>query len=892
MLEEVDRSNVSSIGWKAANLGELLKMGMPVPPGFALTKKAYARFLEANKIRTKVGDILSGASVDDIDGLKQASGEIINLIMKSQMPDFIRNDIKDAYEELSVGKDIKKVGGAALDIIKAGRGQVFVAARSSAIEDSLASAGFAGRLGSTVGAQGREQIYDAVKRCWASMFMPWVIYYRKKNGLEGFPEMGVVVQKMVDAEKSGIVFTTNPAYGNIDHMVVEAVWGYGESLVSGIVTPDEYMIVKETGKIESKKIGKKKWMRRLNQASGVVDTENVDRSRVSTEVLAETELKRLWEMGKRVEEHYGSPQDMEWVSERGRIYIVQARSVTSTGMGAQGKQDEAEAESETGTQSPMKGKMLVKGEGVSPGTATGTVRVVSGLEEMGKVQRGDIIVTKTISPAMLPAMIGVAAIVTNEGGKACHAATAAREMGIPCIVGTDIAATMLKDGQKVSLDAASGKVYEFEPPEQPKIEPKQQHQEQQEIEIKQPEPAEHPVSIETLEKIEQIKTPEPGIPPQHHEQHHPSQPQHPHHPQQPTTPVPVNLPPGPEPKPAPHPGTDPGSQQPTHHLQPEQPGQGQRRHFLTHHGQVEALPSMTAGSGKITATNIMVNLVFPDTVDNNHDIVGKADGVGLFRAEHVLTEDGKHPVHLARTDANRLVNTISQGLGKVAKAFYPKPVWYRTLDAKTDEFRELESAVEEPQEVNPIIGWHGTRRSIDQPAVFKCELRAIKRLREEGMDNIAVLLPFVSRVSEIREAIEIMAKIGLRSKIGIIVETPAAALEIEQICKEGIGFVSIGSNNLTQLILGVDRANSKISRIYSEFEPAVLGLIKYVIKTCKRYGIETSICGLAGSNPKMVEVLVGLGISSISAEADAVEEIRKTAAKVERRMLLEKVRDG
>lgn len=306
---------------------------------------------------------------------------------------------------------------------------------------------------------------------------------------------------------------------------------------------------------------------------------------------------------------------------------------------------------------------------------------------------------------------------------------------------------------------------------------------------------------------------------------------------------------------------------------------------------------MTAHSEKITATGIKASITFTVGMENGNgkDLAGKADGAGLVRAEHMLTESGKHPVYAARNSPEELTDSITGGLGKIAKAFYPKPVWYRCLDARTDEFRELQGAtdIDEQREDNPILGWHGARRSIGEPDVFKCELRAIKQLADSGLNNIAIMLPFVSKVEEVRKAKAIMNEIGMdaqKSRLGIMVETPAAALSIDDICKEGIAFASIGSGSLAQLTLGIDRENPRVAGMYDDADPAVIDLIKYVIKVCKRHGVETSICGPAASDPKMAELLVKLGIDSISAEPDSIDEIRRTAARTERGLLLDRIR--
>lgn len=273
-----------------------------------------------------------------------------------------------------------------------------------------------------------------------------------------------------------------------------------------------------------------------------------------------------------------------------------------------------------------------------------------------------------------------------------------------------------------------------------------------------------------------------------------------------------------------------------------------------------------------------------------------ADGVGLLRAEHMILSIGQHPIKFIKEGKfDELVEKLADGIRTVAAAFYPRPVWYRTLDAPpTNEFKEMPGGEDEPDERNPMLGWRGIRRGLDQPELLKAEFTAIKKVVEEGYNNIGVMLPLVGHPEQIRKAKEIARSVGLEPhkdvEWGIMIEVPAAALIIEDLIKEGIDFVSFGTNDLTQYTLAIDRDNDRIAHLYDETHPAVLKLIKHVIKVAKKYGVETSICGQAGSDPKMARILVRLGIDSISANPDAVELIRKTVAQEEQKILLEAAR--
>jgi pyruvate,water dikinase len=390
------------------------------------------------------------------------------------------------------------------------------------------------------------------------------------------------------------------------------------------------------------------------------------------------------------------------------------------------------------------------------------------------------------NPDMVPAMEKAAAIVTDEGGITSHAAIVSRELGVPCIVGTEKATKVLKNGQVVTVDAYKGVVYEG--------------------------------CVKKEEKKEKIKGE-------------------------------IN---------------------------------GEQLENLIK--EIEALGT--------TATEIKLIQDVPHLAEKMAKL--EVDGVGLMRMEFAVAEGGIHPAEYLRSGKIKdYENLVYEKVRKTAKAFYPRPVWVRTLDMRTDEYTELKGGDKEPKEDNPMLGWHGIRRSLDQPELLEAELRAIKRLHDEGLTNVGVMFPFVIRAEEVRKAREIMEKVGLdpnKVEWGVMVETPAAVWTIEDIIKEGIKFISFGTNDLTQLTLGIDRNNQRIAKLFSELHPAVIKEIEHVIKECKKHGVKTSICGQAGSNPEMAQKLVELGIDSISVNPDAVLKVKKAVARAEKKLLLEGVR--
>jgi len=745
-LNEIKEDQFSLVGGKGYNLGIMTRLGLPVPEGFAVTTKAFDDFLKITGIDEEIKKIIENTDIDNTKQLMEASDKIKKLIISKEIPQQIKKAIVEAYESLSFSNQISD--GRLKSLISAGRDYALVAVRSSATAEDLPTASFAGQQATFLNVRGVKEVLDAVKGCWASLYEPRAIFYREKHNITS-SSLCAVVQRMVNSDKSGVMFTVNPTTGE-DNIVIEACWGLGETLVQGEVEPDLYIVSKD-GKILKKKIGKKLIKRVRDFATDKTIVMPVPKEFQEVQVLTDEEILKLAEYGKILEEHYKHSQDIEFAIEKGKIYLVQTRNITVV-------------EKERKVQA--KGEILVKGLGASPGVGVGPVKIVRNLEDLEKIEKGDVLVTKMTSPDMVVAMSKAAAIVTDEGGIVCHAAIVSREMGIPAVVGTQNATKVLKEGEIVTVNAYDGEVYKG----------------RVEVKVEQPE-----------EKIE--------------------------------------------------------------------------------------------SEGIKTVTKVKVNLVFPRRLE----VAKKADGVGLLRIEHMITQYGVHPAKLIKEGKREeYIKLLIDGIKPIAEAFKGKPVWVRTLDARTDEFRNLKGGEEEPEESNPMLGWHGIRRSLDQPEILKAEFEAIKRLHEEGFNNVHIMLPFVIRASEFRKAKEIAKEVGLPKsvKIGIMVETPAAALDIEEFVNEGIEFVSFGTNDLTQLTLGIDRNNEHITKLFNEMHPSVLRQIEHVINVCRENGIETSVCGEAPSNkPEMVEFLVRAGISSISVEVDAIDKVREEVARVERKIL-------
>jgi len=744
--------SIKQVGGKAAHLGDLIRAGFPVPEAFFVTLESWDKFMADNGLNEKISAVLSRTKITDVDSLDRGAEEIMKMVMGGRMPLAVREPILRAYRALSHSKSniINVLLGATKTAVAPAATADFVALRSSAISEDIAGASSAGQYESFLNVRGDENVILNVQKCWASYFLPRAIYYRNRNNQPQLAGMGVVVQRMVNSEKSGVTFTVDPTNPKEREnvIVVEAVWGLGESIVQGIVDPDHYEVDKANGAILGKKISKKLTMRIRDVKTGLNEELKVKAEDIERQVLTDMEIVAVAAYAKNIEKQYnGQPQDIEWAEEKGKIYITQTRAVTVL-------------EKKSGREVTGR-KELIRGTGVSPGTGAGPVKVIKDMSELDKVMQGDVLVTEMTSPDYVPAMEKSAAIITDKGGSTCHAAIVSRELGIPCIVGTERATQIFRDGEMVTVDATKGIVYA---------------------------------------------------------------------------------------------------------------------------GADETAAVVRASvSEKKTKLQVKCNLAFPQMAQK----AVHADGVGLVRLEHMLTVGGTHPIEYVRQGRpQELTKIIVDGVGQIAEAFKGKPVWVRTLDARTDEFRNMKGGENEAHEDNPMLGLHGIRRDLVEPGLFKAQIEAFKKLHEQGHTNVGIMLPFIIYVEELRKARELAKQYGLPDtcKFGLMVETPAAALDIEEFCKEGIDFISFGSNDLTQLTLGLDRNNERLIKLFDEMHPAMRFQFRHVITACNKYGVTSSICGELPSNREdAVRFLMDAGITSVSVNIDAIEKVRGWVAAAEGR---------
>ena len=753
-FEDLSRDDVDYAGGKGANLGEMTAAGLPVPGGFVVGAPSYAIFCDVGGLRNRIEQRLSSVDVDDTAELDKATKEVRVMVEQEPIPDEVAQEIRDAYLQLAGDRDNPPV-----------------AVRSSATAEDTEAASFAGMNETFLNVRGPDEVVDAVRRCWSSLFGARTVFYRAKQGFgQSDMDIAVVVQIQILSTRAGVMFTIDPASGDHDRLVIEGSLGLGESVVSGQVSPDRYVIDKETLHVVKRDV-KRKELVIEPLPDGGTRTRELSGDESTKPVLSDDEVLAVAKLGIRDEEHYGTPQDTEWAfDEEGIAWMLQSRPVTASG----GDKSAELAEHE--------GEALVHGLGAAPGVGHGEVKIVSDLAKGNDLKEGDILVTHMTAPDWVPLMRRSAAIITDSGGMTCHAAIVSRELGIPCVVGAADATSKLRDGELVTVDATHGSVYEGE------------------------------VALV---------------------------------------------------------------------------------------GETDEGPAPLGGGTPVTATQLLVNLSEPSQIERATKL--DVDGVGLLRAELMVIEalEGRHPRLLIEQEkGDEFVDRMGEALTKFAEAFSPRPITYRMIDFRSNEFRGLEGGDRfEPEEANPMIGYRGALRYMLEPDLFRLELAAIRQVWDAGHTNFHVMLPFVRTPRELTACRDMMREEGLLDRPGfelwVMAEVPSVYFHLERYAELGVKGISVGSNDLTQLMLGSDRDSGTLSELFDERDSAVTDYLRLLIPKAKSLGLATSICGQAPSvHREYAQLLVEAGIDAISVNIDAVDKARRLVAAAERHVLLDAARAG
>jgi pyruvate,water dikinase len=771
------KTDIPLAGGKNANLGEMISAGLPVPPGFAVTAYAYEKFTETTHIAKKIYEIINKTVTDKNDPKQyaEASKKIRGLIEKTSVPEEIANSIKSAYKKLNEKLNLK---------------DVFVAVRSSATAEDLPDASFAGQQETYLNVKGAAELIEKVVKCWSSLFTPRAIFYRNEKGFahdKVFISVGV--QKMVNSRAAGVMFTLNPVTGNMDEIVIEGNYGLGETVVSGAVNPDDFVVDKSTLKIKETRIARKTVQYIRDAKTGETVHLDVPKDKQKQPCVNEEEILKLTKLAKQIEQHYGKAQDIEWAIDKDlsfpkNVFIVQSRPETVWSA----KAVEIPTQVEEGKRGEEL-KVAVKGIAAGKrGYGVGVAKVVFTPDEASKLmQKGDILVTDMTNPDFVPFMKIASAIVTDKGGITSHAAIVSRELSIACVVGTENATQVMKTGQEYTVDSRNGVIYEG-----------------------------------ILREAAQAATTQ---------------------------------------------------------------------------GIAVAATLVATDPVPVTATKIYMNLGVPEKIEDYKNL--PFEGIGLMRIEFILASYiGDHPLYLIDTGrGQQFVDKLAGGMATVARAIQPRPVVVRFSDFKTNEYRELKGGDKyEIVEANPMLGWRGCSRYISQwyQKAFRLECQAVKKCREEwGLKNVWIMLPMVRTVWEAKKCLDIMREEGLERsrdfKVWFMAETPSIAILADEFSKLVDGF-SIGSNDMTQGILMIDRDSERLGQMgyFDERDPAVKRIIAHLIKVAHENGCTVSICGEGPSNlPDFAEFLVRVGIDSISVNNDAVVATKKHVASIEQKIILE-----
>jgi len=785
-FKEISKKDVPLVGGKNASLGEMLgklsKKGVQVPDGFALTTKAYWHFLEENKIDKKLKEIFKKFNQRDIKSLQKTGGKVRNLILKAKIPEDLKREIARVYQELSKKCNEKNAS---------------VAVRTSGVAEDAPTASFAGQFETFLNVRGEKDLLKAIKKCIASTFNDRAIAYREEKNIPQLKfALSVGVMKMVrsDLASSGIIFTLDTETGFKNVILINSIWGVGEMIVKGKITPDEFYVFKPTLKenykpIIIKDLGRKTRKLVYDKRGGLKEV-NVPTKQQLKFSLTDEEILKLSKWACLIEDHYRISQDIEWAKDgkTGELFIVQSRPETVHAPKIGKFYEEYQIKTK-------KKKPILTGIAIGNKIGQGKVHIIEVVSKIGEFKKGEVLVTKMTDPDWVSIFPLASAIVTDEGGKTAHAAIVSRELGLPCIVGTKEATKILNNGQEITIDCTSGsegRIFFGKIP--------------------------FKIKRYDLKKIPKLKT------------------------------------------------------------------------------------------------KIMINIGAPDIAFKTSFLPN--DGVGLARIEFILADKIRiHPLALyhykkikdkkIKKEIDRLtygykdkkqyfVDKLAEGISQIAAAFYPKPVIVRLSDFKTNEYAALVGGkIFEPEESNPMLGWRGASRYYDEkfrPA-FEMECQAIKKVREVfGLKNIWAMIPFCRTVEEGKKVLDLMAKNGLKRgedglKVIVMCEIPSNVILADKFLEIFDG-MSIGSNDLTQLVLGLDRDSAQVAKVGDERNEAVKEMIKKVIKLCNEKKKYCGICGQAPSDySEFAEFLVKEGIESMSLNPDTVIKTILAVAKTEKQLL-------
>ncbi len=784
-FQDLNSKDVSLVGGKNASLGEMIgtlkAKGIKVPGGFATTANAYWDFLKVNNLKEKIKEHIEDLKTGQ-KPLHKVASSIRNLFLSVDFPQQIAADIRGAYQELCERTDGDEVS---------------VAVRSSATAEDLPDASFAGQQETFLNVRGEGELLDACRRCYASLFTDRAISYRAERGFDDMKvALSIGVQRMIRSDKagSGVMFSIDTETGFRDAVVINATWGLGENVVQGTVTPDEYIVFKPLLNTKSFKpiIGKtlgKKEKKMVFAKGGSKTTKNIDTPRAERRsfVLLDEEILQLARWAAEIEKHYERPMDMEWAKdgETGELFIVQARPET-----VQSGKEAATLKSYTLKE---KGERLLTGLSIGEAIAAGKVCRLKSADDIDRFEDGGILVTEMTDPDWVPVMKRAAGIVTEHGGRTCHAAIVSRELGVPAIVGAADAMDVLEDGQEITISCAEG--------DQGYVYKGLLDYEEKQVDLKD-------IPETKIQIMMNIASPAAAF-------------------------------------------------------------------------RWWRLPCRGIGLARMEFIINNIIRIHPMALVHYDDLEDKEAKKQIQQLTHNYKDKTEY-----------FVDRLVMGIGRIAASQYPEPVIVRMSDFKTNEYADLIGGRQfEPKENNPMLGFRGASRyySDKYREGFALECRAIKRVREDtGLANVVIMIPFCRTPEEADNVLEVLAQNGLKRgendlEVYVMVEVPANVILAEEFGKRFDGF-SIGSNDLTQLILGVDRDSTELSYLFDERNEAVKREIRRLIQLAHKTGCKVGICGQAPSDyPEFARFLAEEGIDSISLNPDSVIETVMKIAEFEQK---------
>jgi len=705
-LADAARLEPAYVGGKAANLARLAAQGFPVPSAHVVTTAAFDRFMDQAGVRGLVEPLAELPA--DRRSIAAQTARVRSAILGHPLPADLAEQLAAAFLDLRTD------------------GHTVVVRSSATVEDS-ASSSFAGMLSSLPGVASAEEMYAAVKYCWASAFDPRAVLYAREREVDPSDiGVGVVLQRQIDSERSGLAFGRDPARGEADVAIVEAIQGKGEDIVSGEVTPERYEYYPFDGNV--------------SLVSAPAGSSHSERK------LTEREVSLLGGWARKAEGIFGSPQDVEWAYADGRFYLLQSRPLVFAD------------EEEMLFPQIAEHTVLLRGVGAGPAVGSGEVVVLSD-DHVQVLPRGAVVAVRQLTNDLAVHLRGAAAVVADEGGATSHGANILREFGVACVLATGKATTTLVDGEHVTVDGYRGVIFRGD------------------------------LS-----------------------------------------------------------------------LRPEE-----------------------AGASPKTRTKVFVSVLVPEQAAS---VAPYADGVSSLRNDYFLLQSGVHPTKMAHTGRGRLLEeTIAEGAIETARMFAGKPVWYKTLDAPTDEFRRLDGGDEEPRERNPLLGWRGLGRELEEPELLALELRAVYRALEAGADNVALKLPFVRFPQEYETAKQMIEQAGLKPhsdvKVGISVETPGIASLLQSVCDLGVDFVSVGVSDLVMCVLALDRESERVAHLFDPAHPAVLEALAHIADTALRNSVFTCACGESARDERLLPLLVEQGYDALGVSLPFFASVKRHIARIE-----------